>query len=355
MIKTYIEERGAPELTPSLVFWPNLRFEFSAKRLFLRRIMEQYREPFFQIVKRPEDADFLSVPFEYFDVRDRYPAYLDRVYALAREKGKKVLLFDYTDYVERESGAPENAVLFRVSAYRHHKRKNEIIMPYFVEDFGALPFSQRSSRPVVGFCGLSRYAGRVRALRASVRWILLRAALAMRSDALPASHRGGVFWRMRALEALRRTPALRTAFIERSGYSLHRDSVPGQPERIRAEFVNNLRECHFALCVRGDANGSQRFYEALSAGRIPLFLDTDCVLPLEELAGYDQAIVRVPDSAFSSLGERALEWYAEKDESGFLDAQKRGRALFREYLRLDRFFEIVFDREKSPYKGLLFS
>lgn len=142
MTKVYIEQQGAPkELTPSLVFWPNFRFPISPKRLFLKEIMAQYTRHFFEIAERPEEADFFAIPFEYFFVKKYRPAYLAEVYRAAKEAGKQVLLFDYTDFVDRTPELPPHALLFRVSAYRHHLGPREIVMPYFVEDFGkTIPF-----------------------------------------------------------------------------------------------------------------------------------------------------------------------------------------------------------------------
>src|SRR3989338_6107491 len=98
MTKVYIAQNAIPELPLSLVFWPNFRFPIKESRLFLRDIMAEYQESFFTVVATPEEADFFAVPFEFFDVLDGFLPYLESVYAGAKALGKKVLLFDYTDY-----------------------------------------------------------------------------------------------------------------------------------------------------------------------------------------------------------------------------------------------------------------
>lgn len=348
-----------PALLRSLVFWPNFRFEISPKRLFLCEIMAQYQEPFFRIVERPEEADFFAVPYEYFFAEDSCPEYLARVFALAKAAGKKVLLFDYTDYVDRTAKIPAHAILFRVSAYRHHKQRNEIVMPYFVEDIGknhSFELKEKGKKASVGYCGQSRFGSALRRWRAQTKrfFSLLRWVLLM--DPEPFVHSRGIFFRAAALALLRADTEITCNFIERSFYSLHRTSGKFDQSAVRREYIENLRENDFALCVRGDANNSQRLYETLSAGRIPLFVDTDCALPLEESIDYDSVMLRVHARDMRELPARMRTWWEGETEESFLMRQKHAREIYyEEYLRLDRFFERVFDRERSPYRDMLYA
>src|SRR3989338_3045796 len=95
-------------------------------------------------------------------------------YALAEAAHKKVLLFDYSDYVDANIHIPDYAMLFRVSCYRHHKKQNEIIMPYFVEDmlkrYGIEP-KEKGEPCVVGYCGQSKFKSTGRKLRAVLKWL----------------------------------------------------------------------------------------------------------------------------------------------------------------------------------------
>lgn len=358
MIKVYIEKQGAPEHLPySLVFWPNFRFEISPKRLFLREIMAQYQEPFFTVVERADEADFFAVPYEYFFVVDACPAYLERVFALAKAAGKKVLLFDYTDYVDRTPPIPSHAVLFRVSAYRHHKKQNEIVMPYFVEDMDArfdIAPKEKGAEPVVGYCGQSRFGSSAKVFCARMKRFLYALRLRFARDPEPSAHERGIFWRARALRLLR-AAGVALLLKERSFYSLHHATAPHDTALLRREYADNLRDANLALTARGDANMSQRFYEALSASRIPLFLDTDCVLPLEEIIPYDRVMLRVSSREIETLPACVRAWWEKETPESFLARQRRAREVYEKYLHLDRFFALVFDREKSPYKQLLFS
>lgn len=356
MTSVYIVPHCGPELPYSLVFWPNFRFEIPPRRLFLRDVMEQYQTPFFTIADTPGEANFFAVPFEYFFAQKECPAYLARVFASAKAVQKKVLLFDYTDYVDWTPPLPSHTVLFRVSAYRHHKRPNELIMPYFVEDlgsrYGIVP-AQKKEEPSIGYCGQADFSGFNTHMRAVLKRFLSYAALTLRQDKEPAVHARGIFWRRKAISIIRQS-GVPCDFVIRRFYSLHQKSGSFDAQEVRKAYVENLRACDLALCVRGDANASQRFYETLSAARIPLLLDTDCVLPLEERIDYGRVLLRVPWSTLNLLPAITRAYMENLPAQRIEQIEQEARAVYDKYLCMDRFFSIVFDRDGSPYKEVLY-
>ena len=230
-------------------------------------------------------------------------------------------------------------------------------MPYFVEHFGrryGITPKAGERTVTVGYCGYATFKDSVRKWRAFGKHILQRLMLWLRFDRHPSVHTRGIFWRHQAMQLLQ-AGGVPCRFIVRPFYSGHRMSVTRDAGDIRREYVENLRECDIALCVRGDANASQRFYEALSASRIPLFLDTDCVLPLEEVISYDDFMIRVPSREIADIAHRAQTWGVEGAATSFLEKGKKARQAFETHLRLDRYFTLVFDRGRSPYTRILFT
>ena len=73
------------------------------------------------------------------------------------------------------------------------------------------------------------------------------------------------------------------------------------------KFDDNLRSATYALCIRGAGNFSARFYEALSFGRVPLFVDTRCVLPLEDDIDWRHHCVWVDRSDVGRIGDPARQ------------------------------------------------
>jgi hypothetical protein len=105
----------------------------------------------------------------------------------------------------------------------------------------------------------------------------------------------------------------------------------------RREFVENLLGSDYALCVKGDANASMRFYEALSVGRIPLFLDTACVLPLEDKINYRDFCVFVDWRDIDRIGDILADFHASLTPERFIAMQKKCREVYETYLRMDAF------------------
>src|SRR3989344_6194117 len=129
-------------------------------RLFASKAMESFTEKIFNIVPDINQADFILLPHDYFYVVKNSPEYLAEYRNLAKQSGKKLLIFDFSDFSERVIDIPE-AIIFRVAAYRLQIKSNEIIMPPFVEDLSVdHPISVRikNNEPTVGFCGFASFA-----------------------------------------------------------------------------------------------------------------------------------------------------------------------------------------------------
>jgi hypothetical protein len=147
----------------------------------------------------------------------------------------------------------------------------------------------------------------------------------------------GVLFRERALRALSNEPRIEPHFISRGSYSGHVNTIQGSVDGHRREFVENLLNSDYALCIKGDANASVRFYEALSLGRIPLFLDTACVLPLEDTIMYRDFCVFVDWQDVDRIGDVLIEFHRKLSPERFVAMQKQARSVYREHLRIDSF------------------
>ncbi len=229
-------------------------------------------------------------------------------------------------------------------------------MPYFVEDLGtnyAITPKERGSSLIVGYCGQARFGSIAKKWKAVAKRIAQSILLRLRRDVRPAVHIRGIFWRNQVIRALRKG-GTECRIIERAFYSLHQSGVVADPKDIRRDYVENLKECDLALCVRGDANASQRFFEALSASRIPLLLDTDVVLPLEGVVSYTDCVVRIPFDDIKCISRHVDVWSSTHESSVFVEMEQKARKTYESFLRLDQYFDLVFDRERSPYKTILY-
>jgi hypothetical protein len=180
-----------------------------------------------------------------------------------------------------------------------------LAVPYlFVDRARGAPDRPDAERPSVAFCGQGATRPGAGAAQALAR--MARAAVnRLRPSVVAPPVRGPVALRGRALRVLQASPDVDDRFVIRDRY---RAGAADEAQRTatQREFDANLRSATYALCVRGTGNFSARFYEALSTGRVPLFVDTACVLPFEDEVDWDARIVRVDRRDVGSIAERLV-------------------------------------------------
>jgi len=298
----------------------------------------QYSKEDFVLVPRIEEADFVVIPYQYERLKLINPGKVKMIVEEARVAGKP-LFIDGAGDLEYDIDIP-NAVITRVSQYQYSRKPNEITIPFPAEDLletyagGDLQVRKKPDVPSVGFTG---WAGLSLEKRLKTHIKELPVTVTALFDERRGAEHKGVLFRERALKALSRHRGIEAHFKARPSYSGHVQTIVGEVKDVREEFVNNLLASDYALCVRGDANASVRFYEALSLGRIPLFLDTACVLPLESMIHYRDFCVFVDWRDTESIGDALLDFHASVSPERFEEMQKEARRAYREYLRSDSF------------------
>ena len=123
--------------------------------------------------------------------------------------------------------------------------------------------------------------------------------------------------------------------------SMAQQMGPEVVSRSQLEFLQNLLESDYILCARGNGNYSFRLYEALACGRIPLFIDTDCVLPFDFAIDWKRFGVwvdQVDDPHLRSVADRVAEFHASISGEEFEELQVACRRLWEEWLSPEAFF-----------------
>ncbi len=95
--------------------------------------------------------------------------------------------------------------------------------------------------------------------------------------------------------------------------------------------------------MRGGGNFSVRFYETLAVGRIPVLLNTDCLLPLDKLINWQEHCVILDESEYRSLGNKIMKFHNDLSDEEFVELQKRNRKLWEDFLTRHSFFKIIHD------------
>ena len=341
-IKLYVGENYKE---PKLMTYTELLFPFwgvvakeSMPYVRAAALQYQYSKNDFSLVDTIAEADYVLMPYNYERLLAVNP---ERVATIIKEahEVKKPLLLDGSGDIENPIDIP-NSLILRVSQYSYNKKENEITIPFIAEDLvetfyeGDVGIREKPEVPEVGFTGWASMTCKARVKL----WIKeLPIIMASFIDSRRRAEHKGLLYRARALSALEKSEGIITHFRARGTYSGHVKTITGNVSDNRREFVETLRNCDYALAIKGDANSSVRFYEALSMGRIPLFLDTACVLPLEDVIAYRDFCVFVDWKDTDVISEKLLEFHASVSPERFKEMQVRAREVYREYLRVDAF------------------
>jgi len=281
----------------------------------------------------------------------------------ARAAGKLVGIWASGDF---EKIIPiRNAVLFQSGLNRSRRRQPMYAfeVPAFVRDYvevyqgGELQVRKKQARPKIGFCGQAR--GRLPGLMVwMAKGLQLRGLyLIGRSPEVPPPFLPPWILRAKVLRILARSPLVETDFIIRNRYragvrSSQQRNDPFHPTNV--EFVNNIFTTDYTVCIRGGGNFSKRLYETLCCGRIPIFVDTDCVLPYDFDVDWKRYCVWVEKSEVPFIAEKVADFHASLSPSGFEDMQRECRQLWQDRLSKQGFlshfhehFHFVFGKQKD--------
>jgi len=334
MIKVFIKKLDYSHIP---ILYPNLGFIDKQKSLFINEAFRYFKDPVFEVVDDASEAEYFLIPHDYYLI-EKEKEYLKDYILLSEKYNKKILVFTHTDY-DKEILIP-NSIIFCTSKYGYKKKDNEIIMPAYVEDLlgdGSIKIRQKSEKPVVGFCGWASLDSFRQKISFYIKYIL---SVIKRT---PVLHRKGLWFRKRAIHILEKSTLVKTNFLIRKTFSGHKATISINPEQARVEYKKNMIESDFVLCVKGDGNFSLRFFEALSLGRISLFVNTDCVLPLEDIIDYKKFVVFVDYKDLNHIDYISSDFYKNLSDEEFVKMQKQARAIFEKYLRIDSFFNLIPD------------
>lgn len=343
MKKIYTELLEGLPYIPLL--YPNLGIEERESILFLQNAFRymDLKKPFVEMVKDPAQADYILLPHNYSSLKGQ-EAYIQHMVQLAETHQKKLLIFWHGD-----SDAPvdiPNSIVFRTSQYRSLQRANEIMMPAYAEDLlestEIIP-RHKGAIPVVGFCGWANYKNfknRVGTILKDALWSL-RSFL--KSDPKLLAHKKGISFRMMALKVFQKSSTIKSNFIIRNSYSGNKSTISLDPSQARLEYRGNMLMSDFALVVKGDGNYSYRFYEALSLGRVPLLIDTECIFPLESVLDYSSFTIRIPFTELPQADRILKERFLRMSDQEFVAMQQKARDVFVDYLRIDKFLRYAVD------------
>jgi len=305
-------------------------------------------QSFFEMVPL-EAADIAILPMDWRSIRgdswrgssDKNAEQLAIQFAeLVHQAGKPLVVF-FGSECSDESIPIKDAIVLRQSVYQSLPQfANSPIFPFFCEDFvkefleNQLPIRQKGQKPTVGFRGFARPLS----LDRRVKTLVYHGMMLSKEGRLGASPYKGESLRVKALNILSNHPEIESKIkiFDRAVFFDAAD--PDQKRNTRMEYVQNLTDSDYTFCCRGSGNYSNRFYEVLSCGRIPIFLDTDCKLPLDTLIDWKKYCVWVDEKDLSYIGEKVLDFHNSLSPQEFVDLQYACRELWLHWLSPEGFY-----------------
>ena len=76
-------------------------------------------------------------------------------------------------------------------------------------------------------------------------------------------------------------------------------------------------------------------------GRVPVFVDTDCVLPLEEKIDYKKFVLFVDYHELNQIREKVKNFWNQISNDEFQAMQRLARQTFEQYLNMPAFLNYI--------------
>ena len=197
-----------------------------------------------------DDCDYVVIPYKW----DNRSVSSNEIINIAKSKGKKVITLYNDDFTPTNYLSKEEGYMFTTTIQKSSRRENEFSFPAFTGDFYPQYGSKYNLSRSIGFCG-----GITHQIRLDIINDFLNNKI-LKFD--PLIRRG--FW----------APEM-------------------SKDDARVEYFNHMERNTFILCVRGAGNFSYRLYESMMMGRIPVIIDTDQVLPFEDIIDYSEFAIRI--------------------------------------------------------------
>jgi hypothetical protein len=218
-----------------------------------------------------------------------------------KNTNKKVYVFLITDSYDQFI-IPSNVLFYRTSLLKSLKLKNDFILPFVWRRVSTPTYIlPKTLRPIIGFCGQISVGNRKKLLKKFdtdefIQNYIIR----------------DKFWAGKKFDA-----------------------------QVIKEFEDNILSSHFTLCNSGTGNFSMRFYQVLSAGRIPILVNTDLVFPFDtdtvstlyNKINWDEIIILGDNE--DQLVDKVLDWWKNKDIESI---QVKCKEIYDQYFNEKTFF-----------------
>jgi hypothetical protein len=288
----------------------------------------------------------LTMSWNYYLETHQYDLAVDYIHK-ANTAGKQVWTWMSGDFGVKLN-LDANFIVFRNSGHKSQLSNQHIGMPVFISDplkqiynTTELLMPEYNSKPTVGFCGQANSS-----FKQSLKEIAIRLKYYIdhqlgRTYDSPQPIQSTSLLRAKLLKKLEASKFIKSNFIKRQKYRAGIKENKAKHETTQ-EFYDNILESHYVLCVRGGGNFSVRFYETLAMGRIPVFVNTDCLLPLETKIDWQKHCVWVDFKDRNQISEKVKAFHKTHTKESLYNLMQANRSLWENQLRIGNFFKANF-------------
>ncbi len=292
---------------------------------------------FYESVNTVSECDFAILPMaiEYYMLNNKRDLMLSFIDA-AKKAGKKVITETHGDF--GVTPLVKDVIVMRQNGYQNRRLLFQYAMPAFFGDPMKRYFQQdtivireKLAKPVIGFCGQASTTWKKNlydVCRTAVRNLKYHVGLSVWE---PHSLYPSTLLRSRTLKMIEKDDRLEANFIKRDKYRAGANSKDDR-EKTTREFYQNMIDSDYIVCVRGGGNFSVRIYETLAMGRIPIFINTDCILPFDNIIDWKRYCVWVEAHELHRLGDIVSGFHEALSPEEFKQRQQECRALWEKHL-----------------------
>ncbi len=299
-----------------------------------------------------DNADFVIVsePLNHNHDPDKYKILNDLNNDCVRKK-----IFSYA-FIAGDYGKvhPQfcNIIYYRLGGFKSQLDKNNRALFPHLSDQLVNIFNQKTiiirekkEKPVVGFCGHASVSI-IKLLYEKFQLIEINLNRALVKDFYWEPLFSSAYERLKILKNISKSKDINTNFIFREKYRAGSSSNEEKTKTTK-EYFNNMVESDYIICLRGGGNFSVRFFETLMMGRIPVLVDTDCILPLEDEIDWKKHIIWVAWKDRKKIASIISAFHKNISKENFIQMQKENRKIWLNSLSLKYFLEKISINEAS--------